>query len=553
MSTESGEFSFNAGDRVYGFEPFGWQGDFVMSTADEVLGSGAFGSGKTRAGCEKAALQAALYPGNHVLVARRTHSSLTDTTLRTLTDEVLPDSWIQNHNKGQHRLEIRSPLYPAAYCRECGWETYDEVEPEKQACPKCDRYALESVPLSEISYKGLNTAAPGRDLPSNILSMNLGAVYVDEMVEIEEKHYLLLAGRLRLRRLDNPYVPELPVRQIFGTTNPGSEQHWIYKRFYPPEPGKREVYESATEDNPHNPDDYVTRLQGQYSGVMADRYIGGEWVGFEGRVYDEFDETTHVISPLELTDLLGDGWTVHNIDALRANRESNSDPVGAPDSDQYTPARISPPEDARLLLSIDWGYRPDPTVVQWWAETPEYGYVMYREFFKTRTLPGQVAKYAMEYMDPQEVSQISRVFSDHDSGNRENWMAGLREWVDEKRSKGEDVTDWDTARLRTTAAHKSWETGFNEMKRLMRVDDNGRSEMYFVKGARAHEADRHLQSAESPTTTRTELRSYRWKDEESDEPIDEHDHGCDSARYLAASDRKMRRGDSEWDTRVHKS
>lgn len=551
MSAEG--FSFDSGDRVYGFEPFGWQKEFVMSTADEVLGSGAFGSGKTRAGCEKAALSAAAYPGNHVLVCRRTHSSLVDTTLRTLTDEVLPDSWIKNHNKGQHRLEIRSPFYPAAYCRRCEWETWDEVDSDKQACPSCEHYSLEDVPLSEISYKGLNTAAPGRELPSNILSMNLGSVYVDEMVEIDEKHYLLLAGRLRLRRLNNPYVPELPLRQIFGTTNPGGEQHWIYKRFYPPEPGKREVYESRTEDNPHNPPDYVSRLRGQYSGVMADRYIGGEWVGFEGRVYEEFDETTHVFSPMEVPDLLGEGWTIHNEEELRSNREEYSDPCGAPDSEDYTPARVTPPEDARVVISIDWGYRPDPTVVQWFADTPEHGYVLYREFFQTRTLPGEVAKYAMEYMTADEVSQVERVYADHDSGNRENWMAGLREWVDDRRADGEDMTKWPVDRLRTAAAHKSWETGFNEMKRLLRVDDNGRAELYYIKGARAHPPDRHLLSDDKPTTTRVEMRGYRWKDNESDEAIDENDHGCDANRYMAASDRKLHRGDSGWETRVHKS
>jgi len=349
---------FDSNHRVYHFEPFGWQEPFVRSTANEVLGSGAFGSGKTRAGCEKVAVHCR-YPGNHILICRRTHTSLLDTTLRTLTEEVLPESWILDHNKGLNKFLVRSPDFPAAYCRNCDWETYREVEePQTHPCPNCDEYQVEGVPPAEISYKGLNTAAPGRDMPSNILSMNLGAVYIDEAVEIEEKHYMLLAGRLRLNRLRNPYVPKLPIRQIFATTNPASPNHFLYKRFYPPEPGECEVYESETEDNPHNPGDYVERLKGQYSGTMADRYIKGQWVGYEGRVYDEFDETLHVVSPLEVNDLFGDGWTVHNIAALREWRDEYSDPTGDPDSTTYQPAVITPPDDARIVMAIDWGYRP---------------------------------------------------------------------------------------------------------------------------------------------------------------------------------------------------
>lgn len=540
------------GERLYGFDPFGWQKPFVESTADEVLGSGAFGSGKTRAGCEKVAVHC-LYPGNHVLICRRTHSSLVDTTMRTFLGETIPESWIVNHQKQRNSIKIRSPLFPSFYCANCDWSTNEENDKAtQQACPSCGHYTIEETPPAEVSYKGLNTAAPGREMPSNILSMNLGAVYVDELTEIEEKHYLLLVGRLRLRRLNNPFVPELPVRQIFGTTNPASPQHWAYKRFYPPEEGKREVYESKTEDNPYNPADYVERLKGQYRGVMAERYIGGEWVGFEGRVYGEFSDATHVISPLEVKGMFGEGWKVYNEEELKERRDEVSDPVGDPSSNEYQAAIVTPPADARVVMSIDWGYRPDPTVVQWWAETPEWGYILYREFFQTRTLPGEVAKQCMEWMGPVELGQVSRVYADHDSGNREAWLEGVRDWIEEKRSAGQDVTDYDSARLRTTASTKDWDRGFNQVKRLLSVDDNGRAELYFIKGARRHQADRHLMSRGTPTTTIEEIRGYSWKDDQSEEAQDDNDHGADAMRYMAASDRQ-RRGGSGWETSIHKS
>jgi len=155
-------------------------------------------------------------------------------------------------------------------------------------------------------------------------------------------------------------------------------------------------------------------------------------------------------------------------------------------------------------------------------------------------------------MGPVELGQVSRVYADHDSGNREAWLQGVRDWVEEKRAQGQDVSGYDSTRLRTTAATKTWEKGFNRMKRQLTVDENGRAGMYFIKGARRHPPDRHLLSRGVPTTTVTELRSYFWKDDDSEEPQDDNDHGADTARYLAASDERYFTG-SGWESSIYKS
>lgn len=530
---------------IWGFKPLPWQEGFIHSQADEVLGSGAFGAGKTRALCEKIYLSAMLYPGNRILLARKTFASITNTTLETLLGEVVPESQIVGSNAQKHLLQLQSPFYPTVYCRSCDWHSTRIFSVKKRqqlksqdnwGCPNCGYDGVEFTPPSEVYYEGLNTGSRPGEMPEKIAGMNLGAVAVDEAIEITEKDWEMLQGRLRLSDLGNPFVPRLPIRQIYSATNPAGPNHWMYKRFY--EQGVGEVYEGKTEDNIHNPDDYLPRLRAQFSGADAERLIGGEWRGYQGLIYDDFSDNTHVWDPLDVPDLLSGDWSIPSgvQEDLREMEQERGTQVGDPSRrGEYQPAHLYPPEDLPIVMSVDWGYRPDPLVIQWWGKTETHGYVLYREYMKTRTLPDDAVEEAVDLMAEYELNNLKGVYADHDSGDRADWLEGAREAVNEAYP---DPSGPDWRRLRTSKAKKDVSAGLKTITRLLRPDEHGRAGLYFVRGARAHQIDSHLANDDRPGSTLAEMRGYAWENDESDEPQSHDNHGMDAMRYMGHSDRR---------------
>jgi phage terminase large subunit len=527
----------------WAFKPLDWQEGFIYDEHDEVLGSGAFGAGKTRALCEKAYLNLTNYPGNRGLLTRKTFASITNTTLTVLLEEVIPDAYIVAHNQGRHVIYVQSPYYPTIYCRDCDWQSTRILPLNKRdrlrndsrcVCPDCGDRTVEFTPPSELYYEGLNTGSRPGEMPEKIAGMNLGFVGVDEGIEVTEKDWEMLQGRLRLTHLNNPWQPELPTRQIFSATNPAGPNHWLYRRFY--EQGVGAVYEGSAADNVHNPDDYLPRLRAQFAGTDAERYIGGEWVGYEGLIYDEFSESIHALEPLDAVDMLPGEWhipdsTVTDLQAMRAERGVQT---GDPDdAEAYVPARLYPPADMDIVMSIDWGYRPDPLVVQWWADTDEYGYVLYREYVKTRTLPDDAAVEALGEMAAYEVPNVRAVYADHDSGDRAAWLEGARSLIE----ADPDLDDGDWRRFRTTTARKDVADGIQTVKRLLRPDEHDRAGLYFVNGARCHRKDTHLATESKPGDILGEIRGYVWQDDARDEPQTHDNHSADAMRYMAHTDR----------------
>jgi phage terminase large subunit len=222
---------------------------FVASVAPELMYSGAFGAGKTRALCEKVVYLSLKHPGNRGLVCRKTEVSARATTLRTLLDGdgKLPPALLPQHIAAHSRSDRTITL----------------------------------VNGSEIIYGGLFGEGRGW-----INSLNLGWAAVDQAEELDLDDWQLLQGRLRL--------DAVPVRQVFGACNPRHPGHWIYQRFFIERPPRAELVTDATFDNPHLPADYLARLE-TFTGPFYERFVLGRWVGLEGLVYDNFDPTVHVI------------------------------------------------------------------------------------------------------------------------------------------------------------------------------------------------------------------------------------------------------------------
>ena len=149
-----------------------------MAGFSEVISSGAFGSGKSRALCYTTVARAAR-PGAREGLFRKTRRSLVPTTLKTLIEgdgdmaPVLPlGSYV--HNKSESVIKIKGG--------------------------------------GEIVYGGL-------DDPGKIGSLNLTGAGVDQVEELSEIDWDSLKGRTRVQLRGLPNV-------VYGVCNPSTPSHW---------------------------------------------------------------------------------------------------------------------------------------------------------------------------------------------------------------------------------------------------------------------------------------------------------------------------------------
>jgi PBSX family phage terminase large subunit len=315
------------------------QNEFIESGADRVMYSGAVGAGKSFGICAKGFLMNISMPGNKGLLTRKAFSTLKSSTLETLlrgdpdTEPILPGDWIVDHNKSEHRI-VHKTLVPGDY--------------------------------SEIWYEGLDSKGP-EEYPTKIGSTQFGWIGVDELTEISRRDFEFLESRLR-----HP----VPMRQIFGATNPSGPQHWAYQMFFKEKAGR--VITATPYDNPHLDEDYINRLEERYTGMMRDRLLKGEWVAAEGLVYKNFDPHGMVVS---------------------------SDHV-----------RLQPKRFKKMVVGADSGYtNPRAAVV---AGVDSHGYVyVIDEFYRTRTGISELIGWLREkgyspnmiYHDPSEPEEIEEL------------------------------------------------------------------------------------------------------------------------------------------------
>ena len=214
---------------------------FLRSPAREVLYSGAFGAGKTRALCLKAVMRAAV-PGARELLCRKTNVSLRSTTLHTLLrqDGDLP------------------PVLPPG--------TYKHNQNEKW---------IRLHGGGEIAYCGV-------DDPITIGSLQLTGAGIDEAIELNTGNYDMIRGRIRVK------VKGL-ANQIYSATNPGAPTHFLAERFGlngSKKAPKTLAIITRSADNFFLPKDYLEDIA-SFVGVARERYYEGRWVAAEGLVYPE--------------------------------------------------------------------------------------------------------------------------------------------------------------------------------------------------------------------------------------------------------------------------
>lgn len=224
----------------------------------EVMISGPAGTGKSRGILEYLYVLANLHPNLRILIARLTRKSLTETTLVTFEDEVVPGR--------------------------PGWMTNQK------------RRVRQSYELPN----GTEIVCGGLDDTAKIMSSQYDVIYIPEAREVEEAAWEDLMSRLRNGRL--------PWQQIIGDTNPDGPSHWILQRAAS---GAVRLIETRHDDNPRYWSErandwtdegraYVTGTLEQLTGVRYKRLRLGLWVGAENLIYDLWDPATHVIDPFPI-------------------------------------------------------------------------------------------------------------------------------------------------------------------------------------------------------------------------------------------------------------
>lgn len=205
--------------------------EFINSKSRYTLFCGGFAAGKTTPFIMKMWLLSMWFPGNRILLGRKTRQDIERATLPDIID-----------------------VFPPG--------TYEyKVGPGKIVFPNG----------SEIIFFGLDAlqAGVGQDIKKSeqaIKSLNLGAVFIDQLEEIEYRVFEALTGRLRRN---------VPFQQMNFTTNPAN--FWAYDYFKTnPRPNTKLIMTSMM-DNKINLSKEFIEDQLTKGELYVKRYVFGEW------------------------------------------------------------------------------------------------------------------------------------------------------------------------------------------------------------------------------------------------------------------------------------
>ena len=122
---------------------------------------------------------------------------------------------------------------------------------------------------------------------SKIRGLTLQGAYCDELTQFPQDFFVMLTSRLRL-----------PGAKLFGTTNPDAPSHWL-KVDYIDRQEELDLLDVkfTLDDNTTLPEDYVTNIKKEYTGVFYERFILGLWTLAEGIIYPMYKDAIVDILP----------------------------------------------------------------------------------------------------------------------------------------------------------------------------------------------------------------------------------------------------------------
>lgn len=125
---------------------------------------------------------------------------------------------------------------------------------------------------------------------TKIRGLTVSLAYVDEATIIPEAFWDMLVTRL-----------SVDGARLLATTNPGSKNHWLRKKWILKAKAKSLVHFAFTmDDNPSLSEQFKTEMKASYAGVFYQRFIRGEWTNAAGAVYSMWDETKHLVAHADL-------------------------------------------------------------------------------------------------------------------------------------------------------------------------------------------------------------------------------------------------------------
>lgn len=130
--------------------------------------------------------------------------------------------------------------------------------------------------------------ANDRVAEGKIRGATVALVYLDEATLVPRDFFRQLLGRMSVKGA-----------RMFATTNPDNPSHWLKKEFINRQSELNlRHWKFGIDDNPSLDEDYVHDLKSEYTGLWYKRFILGDWVQSEGAVYEQWDESRHVVDTL---------------------------------------------------------------------------------------------------------------------------------------------------------------------------------------------------------------------------------------------------------------
>ena len=147
----------------------------------------------------------------------------------------------------------------------------------------CPKQLIQSVNLSDRDVKLTNGSRiifrSGHDESGiqKLRGISISAFWVDEVSLLPESVWDVLVGRLR--QYNMPYLG-------IATSNP--RKNWTYKKFILGDLSKEYLLlkDITTMSNTYLPQEYIDTLKNEYTGAHYNQEILGQFVSFEGLVYD---------------------------------------------------------------------------------------------------------------------------------------------------------------------------------------------------------------------------------------------------------------------------
>ncbi|OGV35012.1 MAG: hypothetical protein A2020_10790 [Lentisphaerae bacterium GWF2_45_14] len=244
-------------------------------------------------------------------------------------------------------------------------------------------YTKSETELIVNFYNGSSIIIGGLDddeRVEKILGNEYVTILLNEATQLSWESVQMIMTRLAQKVYDTN--GEMAVPKLLLDCNPRGPRHWLHMagvRHIDPFSGKplpdaakwARISWSAYDNLSNLPREYIETLESLPEN-MRDRMLHGIWRGNAGAVYDEFDESTHLVKPFPI------------------------------------------PEHWQKFRAIDFGYT-NPFVCLWGALDHDNRLYIYRELYKARE---RTAVHAENIKKLSENEKIRLSVADHDAGER---------------------------------------------------------------------------------------------------------------------------------------